>query len=177
MIITKLLSSCVIQTYVTNPASQEMPWKRSKYKTPPPSTVWHLKLCHYSGFPLPSPLIFFLHPPQHHVPHPLHFLWVTSSPLWFMSLNSQGVQRIRDLLSVCWALMPSMRAGCCSQRQKRRWDTFSLWYHGTGMLQIQSSPQDTWNLCSLRAGGVLGNLRCQTQHSYSARVQVLLSRT
>lgn len=155
MIITKLLSSCVIQTYVTNPASQEMPWKRSKYKTSPPALFGN----------------------SSYVPHPLHFLWVTSSPLWFMSLNSQGVRRIRDLLSTCWALMPSMRAGCCSQRQKRRWDTFSLWYHGTGMLQIQSSPQDTWNLCWLRAGGVLGNLRCQTQHSYSAHVQLLLSRT
>lgn len=53
MIITKLLSSCVIQTYVTNPASQEMPWKRSKYKTSPPSTVWQLKLCSSpSAFPL-----------------------------------------------------------------------------------------------------------------------------
>ena len=110
----------------------------------------------------PFPLIFFLHSPQHRVPHPLHFLQVTSSPPWLMSLSRQGVWRIRKPLSPSWVLMLRMRPGCRSQGQKRRKAMFSLGDHEMGMLHTQSSSQDMCNLCTLRASGISGELRCQT---------------
>lgn len=57
IIIMKLLVSCAIQSYVTKPASEEMPCQRSKYKNSSPSNIWQLRRCNYPSFPLPSFLL------------------------------------------------------------------------------------------------------------------------
>lgn len=164
MIITQLLASCAIETYGTNPASQEMPWQGTKYKTPPTSSVGQLRLCHYSGFPPPSSIPSHVLPS---IPHNTTFPTLCVSfrrllPLCGSRLSRQGAQRTREPLSSCGVLMLRMRAGCRSQRQGRRKATFSLGDHEMGLLHTQSSSQDTRNLCVLRASGSSGEPRCQT---------------
>lgn len=139
-IITQLLASCAIETYVTNSASQEIPWQGSKYKTPPTSSVRQLRLCHYSGFPPPSTIPSHILPPSPTTPCSPRSAFPSGDFFPSMAHDSQqtGVQRIREPLSHCWVLMLRMRAGCCSQRQKRRKATFSIGDHEMGMPHTHS---------------------------------------
>lgn len=100
IIIMKLLVSCAIQTYLTKPASKEMPYQMSSTKITPPAVfgksdgVIILVVLH----PFSSPILL-LHHPQHQGPHPLHFL-----PLHGSGARMFEEQRNHYLLAelYCW---------------------------------------------------------------------------
>lgn len=79
------------------------------------------------------------------------------------------------LLSAWWVVVLRMRAGWCSKKQRRRKAMLCLGVPEMKMLYTHPSSQDMQNLRVPRASGISGELRCQTQHSYSAHVQLLLS--
>lgn len=117
IIITQLPASCATETYVTKSASQEMPDQGSKYKIPPTSSIGQPRLCHYSVLCFLSYSSF--------IPYNTLFpaLCISFRQLLHLhgsSLSRQYVQSIREPLSFFWVTMLRMRAGCRSQRQKRR---------------------------------------------------------